>query len=359
MRTASWIAASTGCARGPVTQRLRVGRVLRDHFDRIDRAVTDGTLRFDHAKALVDTANPRTIDALAAAQTQIIALAEGATFDQWKTDVSALAEVADTDGPEPDPYQNLSLKMPVTIDRTVHLDGTFDHASGLTVRQAINAKADEIFRRLTRDHEQTSDVAIPSRAALRALALVELIREATGAEPGSGSLPRAEVTLVAHDHQVCDTDGVPLPQAAADVRPRHLGRRREQHGHPRRRRPHPSARHHRPTPSNHRARRRLHLSRLRRTDQLVRHAPRSRLASRWTMRLDKSQIPHWTTPSGDHLVGQRHHRRHRAPDAEPDPSLPMPPDSGDTRPRSAATRSKNSARLEHTFLSTMTLEPPP
>src|SRR5690554_2364398 len=54
MRTASWAAAATGGARGPVAGRLRVGRSLRYHFDRVDAAVADGRLSFDHAKALAD-----------------------------------------------------------------------------------------------------------------------------------------------------------------------------------------------------------------------------------------------------------------------------------------------------------------
>jgi hypothetical protein len=58
MRTASWAAAATGGARGPIVGRMKVGRSLRNHFDRVDEAVSDGRLSFDHAKTLSDVDNP-------------------------------------------------------------------------------------------------------------------------------------------------------------------------------------------------------------------------------------------------------------------------------------------------------------
>ena len=286
-RTATWVAAQTGAARGRIAGTLRVGRALRSHFDEIDAAVSDGTLTFDHAKTLVDTSNPRTREALAAAQSEIISLAEGATFEAWKNDVAALAEVADTDGAEPDPYENLSLRMPVTLDRTVHLDGTLDQAAGLAFRHAVNTRADELFRRFTRDAEVTGDLAVPDRATLRALALTELVRDGSGMEPGSGSTPRAEITLVAHDHEVCDTDGVPLPRAAAEVwgcDPEIWGVVVDRMGIPvdvghRNRLATVAA-----TSCHHRPRRGLHLPRVRRPHRLVRPPPHHPVATRRTDR---------------------------------------------------------------------------
>ncbi len=354
MRTPSWVASQTGCARGPVAGRLRVGRALRAQFNKIDDALTNGQLCFDHAKTLVDASNPRTRDALAAAQDQIIALAKDTTFDQWRNDITALAEVADTDGPEPDPYADLSLSMPVTLDRTVHIDGTLDHASGLAFRQAIKTKTDELFRRFTRDREHTPDLEIPKRSVLRALALIELIREATSAKPGSGTAPRAEITLVAHNHQISDTNGVPLPQAAADVwgcdpdmwavvvdhmripvdvgHTNRLATVAQRHAiatrdggctFPGCDAPISWCDHHHVTDWRYGGPTDL--------DNLValcRHHHGITHRNGWAMHLDDKQIPHWTTPSGDHLTGQRHHRQppgHRqqhppdahSPDAHP------------------------------------------
>lgn len=160
-RTVSWAAAVTGGNRGSIHSRLKVGRALRSPFTQIDDAVCDGTLTFDHAKALVDVSNPRCAAGLAAAQNQIIDLADGATFKTWKRDVAALAEVADEDGPEPDPYEGNELRLPRTLDGRTEVNGTFDNAHGLAIRTAIDAKADELFKRFTRDAENTADIAIP------------------------------------------------------------------------------------------------------------------------------------------------------------------------------------------------------
>jgi hypothetical protein len=217
MKTVSWVARETGSARGQIRSRLKVGRSLRHHFDRVDDAVADGRLNYDHAKCLSDADNPRITEVLAAAQDEMIALAEASTFEQWKRDVLALAEYADTDGAEPDPYAHNELHLSKTLDGHTDVSGSFDAVHGLSIRTAIEAKADELFRRFSHDRELTPDLAIPPRKVLRALALAELLREAVGAEPGTGVAPRAEVTLVVHDGEVTDPDGTPVPRAAADV----------------------------------------------------------------------------------------------------------------------------------------------
>ncbi len=59
----------------------------------------------------------------------------------------------------------------------------------------INAKADELFRRFAKDHDEAG-TAIPARATLRALALVELCELGSGRDLGSSTAPRALVTLI-------------------------------------------------------------------------------------------------------------------------------------------------------------------
>ncbi|MBS1847604.1 MAG: hypothetical protein JST73_04940 [Actinobacteria bacterium] len=58
----------------------------------------------------------------------------------------------------------------------------------------------------------------------------------------------------------------------------------------------------------------------------------------WTLTLDHTQTPHWITPSGDHLTGQRHHKppgHHQQPHGPDNPNDlggPGNPDSpGDPR----------------------------
>ncbi len=335
MKTVSWVARETGCARGQIRSRLRVGRSLRHHFDRIDDAVGDGHLSYDHAKCLSDVDNPRITDVLVAAQEEIIALAESSTFEPWKRDVIALAEYADADGVEPDPYSANELHLAKTLDGCTDVSGSFDAANGLAIRAAVEAKADELFRRFTRDRELTPDLAVPPRKVLRALAMAELIREAVGAEPGSGAGPRAEVTLVVHDSEVTDAEGTPLPRAAADVWgcdpevwavvvnemgiPVDVGHTKRLATIAQRRAiamrdggctfpgcdaPIAWCDHHHVVdwhtggPTD-----------LANLVALCRHHHGVTHRNGWTMTLDDRQVPHWTSPSGDQLDGQRHRRR--------------------------------------------------
>lgn len=351
MRTASWVAAQSGCARGAVANRLRVGRALRQRFTVIDDAVCSGALSYDHVQALVSRSNPRVEDALAATQHEIVTLATGATFDRWKNDVAALAEHADTDGAPPDPYVDNAVHLARTLHGTLDVSGSFDAANGLVFRTAIDAKADELFRRFTADRDESRDLEVPGRATLRALALIELLRVASGAEPGSGSVPRAEVTLVVHDHEVCDDQGVPLPRAAADVWGcdpdlwavvvDHMGFPVDV-GHTKRlatlaqRRAlavrdggctFPGCDHPIDWCDLHHV---VHWEDGGATDvanlvALCRHHHGVTHRTGWSMSLDAEQVPHWITPSGEHLVGQRHRRsqdvHHRR---KPDPPRPSP-----------------------------------
>ncbi|HET8929326.1 MAG TPA: DUF222 domain-containing protein, partial [Acidimicrobiales bacterium] len=330
----AWAAAETGGDRGPIAGRLRVGRALRNHFDRVNAAVGDGRLTFDHARTLANASNPRIADVFAAAQDEIVALAQASTFPQWKRDVIALAEHADADGVEPDPYAGNELHLSKTLDGRTEIGGSFSAAIGLAIRTAINAKASELFRRFSHDHNLTPDMEIPARKVLRALALDELIRIATGAEPGSGGVPRAEVTLLLHDHEVTDAEGTPIPQADADVWgcdpevwavvanemgiPVDVGHTKRLATIAQRRAiairdggctfpgcdaPIDWCDHHHvwdwhkggPTDM-------ANLIALCRHHHGVTHR------TGWKMTLDADQIPHWTTPTGDHLTGQRHHR---------------------------------------------------
>lgn len=335
MKTASWAAATTGAARGPIRAGLQVGRALRTSFDLIDDAICDGALHFDHARALTEVSNPRCVDGLVAAQEQIIGLAEGATFQRWKSDVSALAALADADGVAPDPYADNKLRLPQTLEGRTEMNGTFDAANGLVLRTAIDAKADELFRRFTRDHESSPDIDIPGRATLRALALIELLREASGAAAYSGVAPRAEVTLIAHDHETCDAAGNPVPKSAVDVwgcDPEIWGVLVNKMGVPidvghRNRLATTAQRHaisvrdggctfpgcdapinwcdlHHVTPWQQGGK--TDLANL---VALCRHHHGVTHRVGWTLTLDDHELPHWVTPSGRTIDGQRHQRK--------------------------------------------------
>lgn len=338
MKTVSWLAREGHCSRAAIRARLRVGRSLRHHFTEVDEAVRDGRLSFDHAKALSDADNPRITAVLAAAQDEIITLAESASFEQWKRDLAALAAYADVDGTEPDPYAGNQLQMSKTLDGRVEVRGSLDAARGLAFTTAVDAMADQLFRRFTRDRSCSPDLEIPDRRTLRALALSELLRTAMGAEPGSGTAPRAEVTLVVHDHETTDADGIPLPQAAAGVWgcdpdvwavmvnrmgiPVDVGHANRLATIAQRRAiairdggctfpgcdaPIDWCDHHHVVDWHHGG-----PTDMANLVALCRHHHGVTHRVGWTMTLDDEQVAHWTSPSGDHLVGQRHHRRRDA-----------------------------------------------
>jgi putative intracellular protease/amidase len=64
------------------------------------------------------------------------------------------------------------------------------------VQEAIEARADELFRRYTADRETCADVEVPGRATLRAFALAELCRAGGAVDVASTRPPRPEMTLV-------------------------------------------------------------------------------------------------------------------------------------------------------------------
>jgi hypothetical protein len=91
----------------------------------------------------------------------------------------------------------------------------------LTIRSAIDAKADELFRRFTRDSETCPDIAVPTYPTLRALALAELCRAGGAVDETSTRPPRPEVTLVVQaddpDPAVTDVAGTRLADGTTRV----------------------------------------------------------------------------------------------------------------------------------------------
>lgn len=155
-----------------------------------------------------------------------------------------------------------------------------------------------------------------------------------GAEPGSGSGPRAEVTLIARKGETYGADGTPLPQHAVDVwgcDPEIWGVLLDRMGVPvdvgRTSRLATTAQRHAIAVRDggctfpgcdapiawcdiHHAEAWQHGGNtdLANLVALCRHHHGVTHRNGWTMTLDDRQVPHWTTPSGDHLIGQRHHR---------------------------------------------------
>ena len=200
LSTASWLAEHTHLPRGVASGRVRVATKLRRRFDQVDQALSEGRISFDHARTIVDAANPRIVDQVTDHQTQIIDHAQHAPFAIWRRALGERCELWDQDGGY-DPTRDRSRNQ-------LHLNGVGDTTAisgelvgelALTVTQILDHEADRLWRRYHQDHELAPELDIPSRATLRAEALAEVCRRSQGTEPGHA--PTTDITLVAHLHE--------------------------------------------------------------------------------------------------------------------------------------------------------------
>jgi hypothetical protein len=223
LSTGGWLAREALLPSGVARARVKVGVALSDRFAQIDEALVEGRISWEHARVIERAANRRIADLLAQVQPELVAAAQGTLFDVWRRKVAAVVELLDEDGGH-DPDDDLArnrLSLAKTFDGVTHLAGTLTGEHGLSVQQAVEAKADELFRRFCADREQCPELAIPSRATLRALALAELCRQAQGIDLDSTRAPRPDVTLAVnalHPHRGATTpDGTVVPDEVSRV----------------------------------------------------------------------------------------------------------------------------------------------
>ncbi len=200
LSTASWLVDRARLPRRVACGRVRVATKLRGQLVRVDEALSDGRIGFDHAKAMADSANPRIGDQVAHHQDRLIDHAQHAPFAIWRRTLAEHCDLWDQDGgydPARDRARNrLHLDA---VGETVAVSGELVGETALVVGQALERAADQLFHRYHRDHELAPDCEMPSRATLRAEALADICRRAQGSEPGQS--PTTDITLVAHLHE--------------------------------------------------------------------------------------------------------------------------------------------------------------
>jgi len=207
LRTAGWVAKRCGGQRGKITARIHVGATLRHTLRHTETALAAGSITWDHARLLCDTANPRIINLFAGPiEQELLDLAARSTFRRWSDQVRHVVALLDQDGgydPATDIDQNRLTLSPM-LDGVIDITGRFVGLQAETVRQAIERVADELAEQHRRDHQNTGgETTIASRPTLRALALVELIRRAnTAGHPGVvGPSPEISLIINANDIQ--------------------------------------------------------------------------------------------------------------------------------------------------------------
>ncbi len=194
-----WLAHSTGQSHATARRRVEVAVKLRRLLGAVDTALTDGRIGWDHARVIARAANPRNAASIAALQDDLIALAATTTFDRWRREVMAIAELADQNGghdPASDQARN-DLYLHEVGD-TTHLSAKLVGEAALLVRSAIETAADRLFRQAHTDTQASgsAEPVVPSRATLRALALADLCRTGQSVDLHSTKPPATEVLLV-------------------------------------------------------------------------------------------------------------------------------------------------------------------
>ncbi len=219
-----WVTAQTRAPRPAVAARLRLGMRLR-HLDVVDEALADGRLTAEHARAVADTmANPRIADDVVAVQGDLVALAQQCPFRVWRHHLRVVEQLLDQDGSF-DPDRELArnqLRVSPNGGDGICLSGELvgEHALGFT--QLLEAETDRWWRRARADHDESPDLAIPSRSTLRALALVELLRKGSAGQPPAAKAPSST------SHWSCPPTGPTkcrpsTAPSSTPTPPRHLG----------------------------------------------------------------------------------------------------------------------------------------
>ena len=87
LRTAGWLAREAGLPASVAKARVNVAAKLRRWFPLVADALASGRIGWDHARVIVEVANPRIIDLVADNQIMLLALADRCRFEPWRAEV--------------------------------------------------------------------------------------------------------------------------------------------------------------------------------------------------------------------------------------------------------------------------------
>ncbi len=210
LKTAAWLAQEPRQAVAGCRRRLRVARRLRNDFTRVETAVAQGRLSWDHAEVIERVSNRRIRAQLIEIQDSLIESADGVVFEHWEQFVVGLARQLDADGGH-DPAADLSsnkLSTYMDSEGALVINGELVGAEALEVQAAIRKVSDELFAKYSKDAEVADeDLPVPDRATLRALALAEICRRANNVS--TGRMPVNLTTLIVHSDDPSNTAYTP------------------------------------------------------------------------------------------------------------------------------------------------------
>ncbi len=189
MRTAAWLAREASLSNTNTKNRVRTANKLQKHFPKISEALTNGDISYEHAKDIINATNPRIINQLADLSEDILGSIPNTTYEKWKQQLSSLVELLDQQGGHRpgDAITDNILRMHRGLDNTLFIDAQLTGSHALSIEHALNCQADQLFKQLSKDSQLTTDLPVPDRKTLLALALSNLSHPHSGAGSATGS----------------------------------------------------------------------------------------------------------------------------------------------------------------------------
>ena len=209
-RTSSWLAADTSQPVGRVKARVATANALRQHFELFDEAFSAGRIDWAYCRALQHASNVRILPGLVELQEYLLSRVPGRRYERWAAELRAICAELDQDGPEPEDGERDSLVISETGGVTV-ITGCLHGSEGEELSQAIEAETERLFRRAQADAKECPDLVVPGWMALRAKALLELIRRAQHTCTTNGRQTGADITLIIQAEQA---DGQATPDTS-------------------------------------------------------------------------------------------------------------------------------------------------
>ncbi|MFZ1432914.1 MAG: HNH endonuclease signature motif containing protein [Candidatus Microthrix parvicella] len=208
-RTTSWLSRTQEVPGPQAAETTRVAAKLDSTFHRFAAALAAGEIDHSYCAALVRASNDRTETALVDLQDELLGRVTGRRFGSWRRELSAVCALLDTEGPEPAVEHDDKVFLSETLDGLVDLKGTFTGSTAEEIRQLVEAHTDRLYRQARRDTNLTPDLRVPTRAVLRARALLDLLRRGSSEQSTGG--PVTHINL--------DIEAAPIPATTNTTNP--------------------------------------------------------------------------------------------------------------------------------------------
>lgn len=134
--TRAWVNAHLRTSRRDATTDVRLAALGAAH-PIVLTLLDGGVISVSHARALADSfANPRLHDAFARSVSWLCELATSSSFDVFSAQLHTWAQLADTDGPVPDPDEHRRAHIGTVAD-TTYLDAAIPGVAGAEVAEIL------------------------------------------------------------------------------------------------------------------------------------------------------------------------------------------------------------------------------